>query len=295
MKNKRTVSGKQLFPMLFIACLLIFISGHTLLAGPKDKSIEKITGEFTCRYDDNESIDQSLETCKQMAMKVALESALASLRSRMEIDDDRLGRIYAGAIDKGYLKNFKVLESSTKDNMVYCRIQADIDREGLERFAVEFIENCFRLRPQQAYRIAFYKAEVQEGLAYAKDDVSPAPDSSIRVVDQHGNTIFHSGQKFAELKMYARVLQNRNNYKPDFEGISFRYTFPDSSACLDVQLLDYDGIEMQRSDDDVIGSPYRIAPASGQRIGKQWIESNGWKMEIEIIECENTGNHAAMQ
>jgi len=180
----------------------------------------------------------------------------------------------------------KILEENVKDRTVYYRVQGNVNVDVMERELKKLIDN-YRIKPKKTVRIAFYSAKIDEGLRYSKDDTNPAPDSFVMVKDRNGNIIFATGKQFLSEQKYTRLIKNRNNYRPYFEGAYFTYTFEKEDYLL-IQLGDWDGIEgflgRKKSPDDMIGTPFRLGV--NFPLGKKWVGGKGWKLEMEVIDSE---------
>ena len=143
---------------------------------------------------------------------------------------------------------------------------------------------------QRAVEIRIFGAEIVGGGHFARDDSNAAPDAFVRVLDHLENTVFDSGQYLMAEGRMSSLTRNRNNYRPYFEGISFRFTFS-AGAELEFRLMDFDGLEgvlgASKSRDDRIGDAVRIDAAHPS--GRSWLEDKQWRLEIEIIDLDEPG------
>ncbi|PQP33165.1 hypothetical protein C6A36_00635 [Desulfobacteraceae bacterium SEEP-SAG10] len=271
---------KRNFAMVLLAflCLNIMIPDSFALGE------EKVYGEYCYHYGDNESLTQAKETCKKMALKKALESALLYVSSEIRINEAGLENMDIHSQALGCLEDVKILEERVKGNEICYRLQAVADVSLLEKKLEDIIRSAV-IKPGKKIRIAFYNASIDEERHFSRDDTNPAPDAYVMVKDKYGNDVFRSGHYYLNQKKYGRLIKNRNNYNPDFEGANFSYVL-DKDAFLSVQLYDWDGIEGRlgtgKSPDDPIGQPCRIDV--GQPLGKRWIKGKDWKLEMEILE-----------
>lgn len=133
------------------------------------------------------------------------------------------------------------------------------------------------------YAISFYRAIIDDG-AYSNDDSNKAPDPYLVIKDKYGNTVLNSSEKFIIDENILSFVTNRNNYRPDFKGITLQYYF-EKDTILVLDLYDWDGFEgkwgVARSANDKIGSSCEIN--KNCKIGKQWKKTDGWAIEFEVV------------
>ena len=268
---------------------ILSIAGFPLLgmsSSPAAARVEVVIGEYAYRFGDSESLKQARELCKSAAYRNVLESAMVFVKSDIRLTADGLSRLDVSSTSVGILKEPSMLEERSEDHQVYCRVRASVDIVQLEKMLLEAAA-AGRINPARKYTIRFYAGEIRKGLEYSLDDSNPAPDAYILVRDQYGNEICNTGAQFMMKQQYGRLLKNRNNYNPNFEGTELRYTFSADSA-LYVHLVDWDGLEgfmgKRKSQDDIIGPPH--VRTIDLPLGRKWIGNGVWRLEVEINQSD---------
>ncbi len=185
----------------------------------------------------------------------------------------------------------KAISIKDRDMVQLTAISKDIEMETIP----EKLKSCFskgskkesiahKHNRSQKVRISFFSANISSGRAYAADDSNPAPDSYILIKSEDGKTLFSSAQYFMKNWKYGTLLKNRNNYHPDFRGLSYCHDFG-ADGGFRIYLVDYDGIEelmgSKKSSDDIIGGYCMLD--QDHSLGASLILANGWEMNIEMV------------
>ncbi len=247
---------------------------------------ELVVGEFSYTYGDNETLTQAKEVCRKNAVRRAAEAAMVYISSKTRVNAGVLQSSDIFSLSEGCLTDLQTLQEAVNGREVYCRVQANVDVSSFEKRLEEVIEG-YRIEPEKKVMISFYEANIDADAGYGADDFSkPAPDAYIEVKDKNGNRVFYSGECFLNKRKYLTLMTNRNNYNPDFKGVSFVYTFEKDDYLL-IYFMDWDGIEgfmgSKKSDDDIIGQPFRLS--CGYPLGKKLLEGKGWRVKMEVLEA----------
>lgn len=276
------VTSMKMIVVFQLAIYVIFL----LVTGSAGAE-EKI---FTKEYSYQASELDSKITCRTNALtqvkRLLLEELGTYLESYASVKNFELTKDKIEVLTSGTVKTEVMDEKwDGKSYWIKARLTADpaevLKSIELSRKNINSTKGN-SLTSGKEYRISFYAANIQPE-PYGTDDSNPAPDTYILVKDAAGKTLFNTGDVYVKQKNFGTLLANRNNYNPNFRGVGFNHLFADD--CIVMNLMDWDGCEgllcNRNSDDDVIGSEYKIC--TGDKIGKRWIKAAGWEMEIEIF------------
>lgn len=246
---------------------------------------------FTKDYTYQASEDDSKSSCRANALvqvkRLLLEEIGVYIESRTKVSNLQLTQDDISSATSGIVKT-EVLDESWDGKQCWIKAKMSVDPVSV----IDSVEKAKRgktlkvgsrsIERGREYRILFNTATIEPG-DYSKDDSNPAPDAYITVKDEHGSVLFNSGNAYVDQSNLKTLMNNRNNYTPNFHGIGFKHTF--LSNCIAVNLMDWDGCEglmcSASSKDDIIGADFRICV--GDKSGKRLIEAHGWRMNIEII------------
>ena len=246
----------------------------------------KVMGEFRYTYGDNESLAQAKEICRRGALKNALESAMIFVSSDVRINTSGIDSLDIRSFALGAIKHVESIDESVNDRDVHCRIKGIVDIPLMEERLKDYL-SANRITPGKKVKIKFAHAVVEKG-SYSRDDSNPAPDIYLLIKDKYGNIVYASDNQYLRNRKYIRLLENRNNYFPDFEDNSLEYTFARDNY-LEIYLVDWDGMEgflgSRQSKDDIIGKPYRLGV--NHELGKRFLKAKGWGLEVEIVKSED--------
>ncbi|MBN2789176.1 MAG: hypothetical protein JXR69_03225 [Candidatus Delongbacteria bacterium] len=110
--------------------IIFFLIFSTLLLS------KQIQGSYTYTYGDNESLVKARQTCKELAIRNAVESFAVYLESRSEIENYQTKKDNIISISLGLVKNIKVTTKieDKLDNSIYICVEGEInDKEVLKQ------------------------------------------------------------------------------------------------------------------------------------------------------------------
>jgi hypothetical protein len=273
---------------------LIWLSILTLLliAGTANAGNTIFVKEYTYQASELDSKISCRENALTQVKRLLLEELGSYLESYTELKKYELTKDDLASLTSGFVKTEIVDERwDGKSYWVKAKLTADPDEVEKsvdlyrKNISKDSKDHAQKIQAGKAYRISFFSASVLPG-SYGNDDTNPAPDSYILVKDlASGGTLFNTGDAYKKHKSVDALLGNRNNYSPNFQGIGFTHTI---NNCILIVLMDWDGCEgfmcIKNSEDDIIGSEYKICP--GDKIGKRWVKVEGWQLELEIVLSE---------
>jgi len=86
-----------------------------------------ITGEYTYRYGDDQSLLEAKSFCYNLALRNALESYQIFVASTSELQNYQLRNDLIQTMASGYLEELKVVEETIKANSIYYKLQAYVE------------------------------------------------------------------------------------------------------------------------------------------------------------------------
>jgi len=273
--------------MIAFCCLITLLLWDSRVYA-ENKSFTK---EYIYQASEQDSKISSRTNAIAQVKRLLLEELGSYIESNIEVINLQLNREEIVLLSSGMVKS-EIIDESWDGKQYWVKANLTADPEEVlqsikESKKIATKEPALKriIKLNNEYRISFHSADIKPG-PYGNDDSNPAPDAYIIAKDGQGKSLFNSGDVYVRQNNTGALLGNRNNYSPNFRGIGFNHTF--SSDCISVTLMDWDGCEgflcSKNSADDVIGSDLKICV--GDKIGKRWIKSDGWQMEIEIIAVE---------
>ena len=106
--------------------LLIFLFLPSLCFG------ETIQGDYCYTYGDKESLKEARETARALAVRNAIESYEAFVKSTTNVENFQLTNDLVRMLSAGYLRNIKTIEHSEKDRTICDKIEANIEPAAFE-------------------------------------------------------------------------------------------------------------------------------------------------------------------
>lgn len=270
---------KSLFTIFFLVCV----------SNPALADLKTFTREYTYQASEQDSKVSCRKNALTQVKRLLLEELGEFIESYTEVKNFELTRDDIISLTSGIVKTEIIDEKwDGKNYWIKAIVIADPDEVAISieksRASISK-DNIPSIKSGKEYRISFYYAEIKRG-PYGVDDSNPAPDTYILVKAMSDDVLFNTGDVYIKQNNLGALLGNRNNYKPNFQGVGFNQTF--GSNCILIYLMDWDGCEgvmcIKKSEDDIIGSEYRLCV--GDKIGKRWIKTQGWEMEVDIIPVE---------
>jgi len=268
---------------LLTILLLLFVSN------PAHAGSKTFTMEYTYQASEQDSKVSCRTNALNQVKRLLLEELGTYLESHTEVKNFELTRDDIVSLASGIVKT-KIIDEEWdgKNYWIKAIVIADPDEvaKSIEKSRKSIRKNnVHSIKSGKEYRISFNYAKIQQG-PYGNDDSNPSPDTYILVKNMSGGVLFNTGDVYVKQKSIGTLLANRNNYNPNFQGVSFNHTF--DGKCIIIYLMDWDGCEgvmcSKKSDDDIIGSEYRLC--TGDNIGKRWIKAHGWEMGVDILPIE---------
>ena len=112
----RFINLYRISPFILILFQLVFGQDRTL-----------ITGEYTYRYGDDQSLLEAKSFCYNLALRNALESYQIFVASTSELQNYQLRNDLIQTMASGYLEDLKVVEETIKANSIYYKLQAYVE------------------------------------------------------------------------------------------------------------------------------------------------------------------------
>jgi len=109
-----------------IIMLGLIITGMVALAQ------DTIQGTYVYTYGDNESLVEARQTCKDLAVRDAIESYYVFVESSTVVENATLKEDIISTISAGYLKNLTVVDQTEEGRTISTTVEAEIDPEQVQ-------------------------------------------------------------------------------------------------------------------------------------------------------------------
>ena len=93
---------------------------------------DTIRGSYTYTYGDSESLVDARKTCKDLAVRDAIESYYLFVESSTEVENATLKEDIINTLSAGYLSNLNVVEQSEEGRTLSCTVEAGVDPEAVK-------------------------------------------------------------------------------------------------------------------------------------------------------------------
>jgi hypothetical protein len=101
-----------------------------------------IHGSYIYTYGDSESLVDAKKTCKDLAVRDAIESYYLFVESSTEVENATLKEDIINTLSAGYLSNLKVVEQSEEGRTLSCTVEAKVDPEAVQALVQQKVETA---------------------------------------------------------------------------------------------------------------------------------------------------------
>ncbi|MBN2416542.1 hypothetical protein JXO52_11910 [bacterium] len=108
------------------ALLLVLLPISSLLAQ------DTITGTYSYTYGDSESLVEARQTCKDLALREAIESYSVFVQSSTDVENYQLKSDIITTISGGNLKNVTVIDQKEEGRKITMTVSAEVDPEEIK-------------------------------------------------------------------------------------------------------------------------------------------------------------------
>ncbi|MFO7890952.1 MAG: hypothetical protein R6V04_11500 [bacterium] len=90
---------------------------------------DTIQGTYSYTYGDNESLVEARQTCKDLALREAIESYAVFIESSTEVENFQTKKDIIESISAGYLQNVSIIEQTEKGRTITMTVEATVSPE----------------------------------------------------------------------------------------------------------------------------------------------------------------------
>ena len=116
---------------------LIFVC--ILMSSTAALAQDTIQATYSYTYGDSESLVEARQTCKDLALRQAIESYSIFVESSTEVENFQLKDDLVTSIAAGNLKNVQILEQTEEGRTITMTVQAEVVAEEVESLVAELV------------------------------------------------------------------------------------------------------------------------------------------------------------
>lgn len=105
---------------------------YFMLAAGAVMAQDTVRGSYTYTYGDSESLVDARKTCKDLAVRDAIESYYLFVESSTEVENATLKEDIINTLSAGYLSNLNVVEQSEEGRTLSFTVEAGVDPEAVQ-------------------------------------------------------------------------------------------------------------------------------------------------------------------
>jgi hypothetical protein len=101
-----------------------------------------IRGSYSYTYGDSESLVEARKTCKDLAVRDAIESYYLFVESSTEVENSTLKEDIINTLSAGYLSNLNVVDQTVEGRTLTCTVEANVDPEAVQALVQKKVESA---------------------------------------------------------------------------------------------------------------------------------------------------------
>lgn len=118
-----------------ILCVLLFVSIVPALFAQ-----DTIRGTYSYTYGDSESLVEARQTCKDLALREAIESYYIFVESSTSVEDFQLKEDLIQSIAAGYLKDVQIVEQAEEGRTITMTVEASVMPDEVQALVAQLAE-----------------------------------------------------------------------------------------------------------------------------------------------------------
>jgi len=149
------------------------------------------------------------EVAIQDAIRKAVETAAGVfVYSTTEVNNFMLVKDKIITASKGYVKDFKILEETNKEGVVFVKLDVNVDTEGIKSIIKRDIKTATYDDALKDYAAITSIVERNKKIAEILESISSRPLNELYLVDYAGYEIVDAGTTSADVILKFRIVQN---------------------------------------------------------------------------------------
>jgi len=208
--------------ILFILCI-VFSSAHAQ---------DKIQGTYSYTYGDNESLVEARQTCKDLALREAIESYSIFIESSTAVENFQTKEDIIESISAGYLQDVTVTEQKEEGRTITITVEALVSPEEVKTIIDQLVtDQQEELSEQDSTQSA--EDDIDNKMTSDSDHVSRY-ESKLTLINvlQKQNKLQDAVRRIIQLKSYLKKNSPEKNnqfqwqlYKVNYQYISLLEDF----------------------------------------------------------------------
>ncbi|MBN2029175.1 hypothetical protein JW824_02925 [bacterium] len=111
---------------------VVFLSIATVISAQ-----DVIRGTYSYTYGDSESLVEARETCRDLALREAIESYSVYVESSTEVENFQVSEDIIQTLAAGYLKDVKIVEQAEEGRTITITVEATVQSDEVEALIAE--------------------------------------------------------------------------------------------------------------------------------------------------------------
>ncbi|MBN2103123.1 hypothetical protein JW835_03685 [bacterium] len=125
---------------------------------------DTIQGSYHYTYGDNESLVEARKTCKDLAIRDAIESYYIFVESSTEVENATLKEDIINTISAGYMKNLTVIDQTEEGRTISTTVEAEVDPEQVQSLVQKMVNASMKTDQADSNKTASLSSDQVETL-----------------------------------------------------------------------------------------------------------------------------------
>jgi len=148
---------------------------------------DTIQGTYSYTYGDSESLVEARQTCKDLALREAIESYAIFVESSTEVQDFQMKEDIIHTISAGYLQNVKIVDQKEEGRSITITVEASVDSNSVQSVIANRISQKDVV---QVTEVDFAEQEVAQVVeSRQEEDPSNEKQSAFNAYKQRMNSV----------------------------------------------------------------------------------------------------------
>ncbi len=204
--------------ILFILCI-VFSSAHAQ---------DKIRGTYSYTYGDNESLVEARQTCKDLALREAIESYTIFVESSTEVENFQTKEDIIESISAGYLQDVTVTEQKEEGRTITITVEALVSPEEIKTIIDQLVKDQQHdLSGQDSTQSVEEEAEKETSASESETDTVSKYESKLTLIHllQKQNKLQDAVKRIIQLKSYLKKNspEKNNQFQWQLYKINYQY------------------------------------------------------------------------
>ena len=201
--------------ILFFTCI-ICLSVHAQ---------DKIRGTYSYTYGDNESLVEARQTCKDLALREAIESYAVFVESSTEVENFQTKEDIIESISAGYLQNLIIIDQTEEGRTISMTIEATVSPEEVQSIIKKLVTDQQDNNAGQEYTDS--APDATEEKTASESEMNLRYENELTSIDklQKQNKLNLAVLQVKRLKSYLKnhSPEKENNFRWHLYRVNYQY------------------------------------------------------------------------